>query len=143
MFYLSAEYRVSQLSGEEYHSAARSVAVSKKLNSMTVALKIALKHEDPELASVIERNALNLHQSYGNGGGMYALVMAASIKALRSKNPTVRPTGQVQWDEAMGRERELRERPAITSIELLSGLGLAEVRDVNPGYVSRNLGLWK
>lgn len=135
MIYLETEYRLAQLSDAEYHSAVRSVAISKKLNNITAVLKIALKHEDPELSKIVEGNAINLHTSYGNGGGMYTLAVAASIKALRLKNPEINPIVPTLWDEVMNRERELRDRPAVRTIEQLSGLGLLEVRGVNPGYV--------
>jgi hypothetical protein len=135
MLYLSAEYQLSQVTEQEYRSAARSVAISKKLNSIASALKLALKHEDPGLAQIIAANAVNLHESYGNGGGMYTFALAASVKALRQQNPDVPPIGLDRWDEAIEREQELRDRPAIGTIEMLSGIGLAEITSVNPGYI--------
>jgi hypothetical protein len=35
----------------------------------------------------------------------------------------------------MDREQELRDRPAVKTLEGLAGLGLLEVHQVNPGYV--------
>ncbi len=135
MNYLDQEYRLSQVSGKEYCATAKAVALSKKLNSMTTALKIALKHEDPKLARVIEGEALNLHRTYGDGGGMYMLTSATSIKALRSNNPDIPQITPDDWDKVVDREQKLTIRPVNATLELIGGIGLAEVRDVNPGYV--------
>lgn len=134
--YLGTKYRLDRLTVEDYSSAVLSFAASKKPNRVAEALEIALQHEDTGLASVIKRNALSLHNSYSGGDGMYVLTVAVSVKALRSKNKDVKPIGPDQWTNAMERELELSKRPAVTTLELLGGLGLAEVRDVNPGYVN-------
>ncbi len=135
MNYLGGEYLLSQVAEADYSSSLRSVAISNKLNGIAAALRIALKHEDPALAKAIEASGANLHESYGNGEGMYMLAAATGIKALRSANPDIPIISGGAWDEAIAREDELRTRPAVTTIEMLSGLGLSEVRNVNPGYV--------
>ncbi|MCA9332738.1 hypothetical protein KDA00_02590 [Candidatus Saccharibacteria bacterium] len=135
MTYLDTEYLLTQTSEAEYRSTVRAVAISNKLNGIYKALGIALKQEDPALAKAIEASAANLHQTYNDGGGMYMLAAATGLKLLRAENPDVPPIGQFAWEKTMEREGELRTRPAITTVEMLSGLGLAEVRDVNTGYV--------
>lgn len=135
MTYLDSEYRLAQVTDEEYFGAVKAVAVSKKLSSMRTALRLALGQEDPELANIVEGYAVLLHTCHGNGGGMYSLAVAASINALRIHNPTIRPITALDWDHAQARESELYSRPSIETVEQLSGIGLLEIRDVNSGYV--------
>lgn len=134
MDYLGAEYKLSQISEEEYLRTVQSVALSKRFKSVVDVVRGALIHEDPALAEVVSGYAHLLHEAYGDGGGMYMLTMAASLKALRSRNRDVAPISEGEWHKATEREFELRGRPSVGTVEMVSGLGLAEVRSVNAGY---------
>jgi hypothetical protein len=137
MQYLGGEYLLQTVTDTTYISRAKRCAYIKMRHTVEDMLRLVLPEENPELSLTISETSLHLMEVYGEGGGHFCNGIAASISALRKTNPlSIVPSIEPEdWDRTAEREAELRSRPAITTLEGACGIGLLEVRDVNPTYV--------
>lgn len=137
MQYLGAEYQLSQLRSLDYR-IGRGIAAKLRTNrSADSALRLVSRDEDPALAKQIILFGKNVQKAYGEGGSYYQTAFTIGWAGLRRLHQVaeVPAVGAQDWGQLMDREAELRDRPDIATLEGLSGIGLLEVRTVNPGYV--------
>ena len=136
MQYLDAEYRLEPVSTAEYMRYAQEFALKQREFGLEGALRLITEGEEPELTDVIMGNSDNIHSAY-SGGGYYGFYLGMCLHILRRANP-LPETPRIEpqdWDSVMSREKELRERLGVNTLEALGGMGLLEIRDVNDGYV--------
>ena len=137
MQYLGNEYLLEPVPESTYIKRTKRYAYIKSRHTVEEALRIVLTDEDPAIVPTISETSLHLMEVYSEGGGHFCNAIGSSISALRLTNPLSRAPGinLEDWSRVAEREAALRDRPAITTLEGACGIGLLEVRGVNPTYV--------
>lgn len=135
MNYLGDDYLLRRIVREDYVGTARKAVLTKRAHGIEQLLLGSLEREHGGLTRQLMTKASNIHEAYGDGGGMYLLVVATSIAALRLRNSTVQAIGPAAWEMTMGRGEDSVASPDPRTHELSGEQGLLAVKEVNPGYV--------
>jgi hypothetical protein len=137
MHYLDLPYKLKTLRSDEYRGQAHEVGLLfHRQGGFEKAVEREIQKEHPDICRLVLMTSGKISEAYGGGGGYYTLAFCVGLAALRFVNPeTVVPQATpTDWDAMIDRERSLRARPSVTTLEQIGGIGLLEIQDVNLGY---------